>query len=236
MAFHPRRPSDIHQHTAGAAGAVVAVPAPDALRGATTLPDQRTPPTLEGTAPTTVKVTGEPDIESLLWDEHSALFWSQHLGRYSGTMRGRVDRYALLAAVISAVTGAAVWVTVSSLTGVWPQLLVTAVAVTSTIVALVPKQLNYGDAADKATGLSVRYLHVLHKLASARLALSADRPGAAELAAAAIAEFEAVRADKEHLRPTRASSRRSTRWSAALLEVGEVDGVPSLVAKVPRSE
>ena len=207
-----------------------------ARAGETTVPEQRTSTAVEAASRGTVQVTGEPDVQSLLWDEHSALFWTQHLGRYSGRMRGRVDGYALAAAVISAVTGAAVWATVSSLTGVWPQLLVTAVAVTSTIVALVPKQLNYGDAADKASGLSARYLHVLHRLRSARLAVSAGRPEAAELAAAAIAEFEAVRADKEHLRPYPKKLQAQHELECTNLQVGEVDGVPSLVATTPRRE
>lgn len=207
----------------------------DQLAEEATVPEQRTPATVGATPSGTVTVTEEPDVESLLWDEHSALFWSQHLGRYSGTMRGRVDGFALAAAVVSAVTGAAVWTTVSSLSGVWPQVLVTAVAVTSTIFALVPKQLNYGDAADRASGLSVRYLHVLHRLRAARLALSADRPGAGELVAAAIAEFEVVRADKEHLRPYPKKLRDEHELECSRLEVGTLNGVPSLVARTPRA-
>jgi hypothetical protein len=179
----------------------------------------------------TVVSAGPPDLESLLWDEHSALFWSQRIGRYVARMRAHVDAYAIAAAVVSGITGAAVWTTVSSWTGIWPQLLVTAIAVGASILALVPKQLNYGDAADKAAGLSEKYLHVLHQLRSARLALAASEKCGPQMAADAIAKFE-VRAAKESLRPYPQKLQREKEREVAKLMVGQDNlGRPALVAR-----
>lgn len=139
--------------------------------------------------------------DTLTYDEVSAVFWSEHLGAYGRKMRTRSDNFAIAAAVISTITGAAIWTTVSDSTEVWAQAIVTGMAVAAAVVALVPKLKGYSDCATNIPTVSAKYGRALLKLRLAHDKLSAGEPGARDEAIKAIQEFYDVRDEKEKLTP-----------------------------------
>ncbi|MGZ4594329.1 MAG: hypothetical protein ACXV3C_10700 [Actinomycetes bacterium] len=132
---------------------------------------------------------------------HSAEFWSQKLGGYSAQMARRANTFAYVAAALSAVTGAAIWTTLSDSTEIWAQIVVTAMAVVAAIVALIPKQAGYGDCATQAAKLSGDYGGALIALSAALDHLDEGRAGAEDEAQKALAAFKTIRDAKEALRP-----------------------------------
>lgn len=139
--------------------------------------------------------------DTLTYDEKSCVYWSEHLSSYGAKMRSRSDSYAVAAAVISAITGAAIWTTVSHSTEIWAQLIVTAMAVAAAIAALMPKLKGYSDCATNAPSLASKYGRHLTKLRRAHDDLNAGIPGAAERAWSAVNEFYDIRDEKEKLTP-----------------------------------
>lgn len=133
--------------------------------------------------------------------ERSATFWAEHIGHYASDLQQRADNYAIAAAILSTVTGLAVWPLITSSTDWWGQLIVSAMALAAAIVATVPKTRNYADGARTATTLAVEYAHHVGALRDALDSLKHDnRPDDAALEKIRGA-FEATRAQKEALRP-----------------------------------
>ena len=91
--------------------------------------------------------------KSLIYEEHSAEFWSTHLGRYGGEMSAKANRFAMAAAAVSALTGAAVWTTLSDSKNPWAQILVTLMAVVVAVLAMWPTQAGYSECASQAATL-----------------------------------------------------------------------------------
>lgn len=141
------------------------------------------------------------------YEIHSALFWSERLGGYGSEMARRANRFALAAALLSALTGAAVWTTLSESQGVVAQLVVTAMAVASAGLAMWPSAAGYAECSKQSAALASDYGQVLVRLRRAMDHMHASHRTNVlpkELAAevdGAIEEFQKVRARKEALRP-----------------------------------
>ena len=139
--------------------------------------------------------------KTLRYEEHSAEFWSQNLGLWSAKMRARADAFAIGAAILSAMTGGAVWTTLSDSTQIWAQVGVTAMAVAAAVAASVPKLRGYGDCAAQAADLAGRYGADLVALRFAHEHRRAHAAGADDEVKAAIDGFLKTRADKQKLSP-----------------------------------
>ena len=145
--------------------------------------------------------------DTLRYEKHSALFWSENLGGYSSKMTGRTNAFALLAALIAALTGLAVWATLADSSNWVAQLVVSVMALTAAGVGMWPNQANYAECAKEAAELAGEYGKVLVKLRRASDHLNEARKGSAAATAAdrevdkAIEEFQKIRARKESLRP-----------------------------------
>ncbi|MGA3058452.1 MAG: hypothetical protein ABSE70_10540 [Candidatus Limnocylindrales bacterium] len=130
----------------------------------------------------------------------SARFWADHMQLYSDWMQTVNDRYAIAAALISAVTGLAIWGTISHYDP-WAQLATSAMAFAAAAAAIIPKIRGYGDCALKAAPLSAEYGHSLGELENALEAVKSNLPRARATARQAVKDFEAVKAKKDALRP-----------------------------------
>ena len=139
--------------------------------------------------------------QTLTYDEMSSLFWSEHLARYGASMRKRSNNFAVAAAAVSTITGAAIWTTVSKSSETWAQILVGAIAVLAAILALVPKLWGYSDCATNAPTVGSKYGKQLENLRKAHDDLDAGVAGASDKAWAAILEFYDIREEKEKLTP-----------------------------------
>jgi hypothetical protein len=131
----------------------------------------------------------------------SARFWTSNLARYADRMQTLADRYAIAAAAISTVTGLAVWGTISSSVGLWGQVAVSLMAFAAAAAAFIPKTKGYGECAVKASSLSSDYGHVYGTLLDASKELQSGDSEAQTHARRAVDAFEAVRAEKQRLRP-----------------------------------
>ena len=144
---------------------------------------------------------------TLEYEIHSALFWSERLGGYGSEMSGLANRFALASALVSAATGATVWVTLTESKGVAAQLLVSVMAVVAAGLAMWPSAAGYAECAKQSAALSSDYGQVLVKLRKATDHVHASRRTnvlTKDLAAevdSAIDEFQKIRARKESLRP-----------------------------------
>ena len=133
--------------------------------------------------------------------EASARFWAEELGPFANQMNEHADRYALISAALSSLTGLAVWTTLVASTE-WPAvLLVSIVAFTSAFVALIPKIKGYSACAKAATALSSRYGAVLGELVDAAEMYRRNSPDASLYAEAVVKKFEEIRKEKEDLKP-----------------------------------
>lgn len=139
--------------------------------------------------------------DTLTYDEMSCVYWSEHLSSYGAKMRSRSDNFAIAAAIISTITGAAIWATVSQSAEIWAQAIVTAMAVAAAVTALVPKLKGYSDCATNAPAIASKYGRYLAKLRRAHDDLNAGIDGAAERAWAAVDVFYDIREEKEKLTP-----------------------------------
>ncbi len=144
---------------------------------------------------------------TLEYEIHSALFWSERLGGYGSGMSRLANRFALASALVSAITGATVWVTLTQTDGVFAQVLVSAMAVVAAGLAMWPTTAGYAECAKQSAALASDYGLALVKLRRAMDHLHASRRAnvlTKELDAevtAAIDEFQKIRARKEALRP-----------------------------------
>ncbi len=145
--------------------------------------------------------------ETLDYEIHSALFWSERLGGYGNEMARRANRFALMSAAVSALTGAAVWTTLKESDGVMAQVAVTAMAIVAAVLAMWPSTAGYAECSKQSTSLANDYAQVLIKLRKASDHLHSRRRSMVlpkQLGAEvdeAIAEFQQIRARKEALRP-----------------------------------
>jgi hypothetical protein len=131
----------------------------------------------------------------------SARFWAEGLGLYANSMSNRVDGWAITAAALSTVTGLGVWSTVAGSNKPEAVVAVSAVAFLSAIAALIPKIRGYADCAKNARTLSTRYGSALGDLMDALEMLRNGDMEAGAQAKAAVAKFEATRAEKGDLKP-----------------------------------
>jgi hypothetical protein len=133
--------------------------------------------------------------------EESARFWAKNLGFYAQTMRQRADNFAIISAILSGVTGLAVWTTIAASTK-WPAILVVSlVSISSSIVGVIPQIKKYGECAESAACLAPRYGNVLGKLTDALATFHNGHSHENELVEAVVKEFEAIKADKDKLKP-----------------------------------
>jgi len=133
--------------------------------------------------------------------EFSARFWSTRIALYAERMRKRADLYAIIAALLSTLTGLGAWSILAASTQ-WPAVLaVSLVALVAAAVAVIPQIKGYGACAEAAASLGPRYGHVLGELKDALEMLRAGHPDGPSRAQAAVEEFEDVRTAKEALRP-----------------------------------
>jgi hypothetical protein len=139
--------------------------------------------------------------KTLDYEEHSALFWSTHLGRYGGEMSAKANAFAVAAAGVSALTGAAVWTTLTDSTNGWAQAAVTMMAVVAAVLAIWPKQYGYTDCATQAAALSDAYAKSLVQIRQAHDDLDAHKLDAAKKVSEAQEAFRDTRKGKDLLRP-----------------------------------
>jgi len=133
--------------------------------------------------------------------EESARFWTTAIGPYAHRMRKRADNYAIIAALLSTLTGLGVWSTLAASTQ-WPAVLaVSIVALIAAAVTVVPQIKGYAACAEAVAGLGPRYGHVLGELMDALDMLRRGDSNALAPLRQAVDEFEKVRADKQALKP-----------------------------------
>lgn len=140
--------------------------------------------------------------------EESARFWAVELGPFANRMNDLADRYALWSAGLSALTGLGVWSTLVAST-LWPVVvLVSAVAVASAVVAMVPRVKGYGDRAKAAASLAPRYGNVLGELIDVRQMFEKNNPDAPAVAKLVVERFESLKREKDTVKgvPVRAAS------------------------------
>ena len=91
----------------------------------------------------------------------------------------------------------------------WPVVvLVSAVAVASAVVAMVPSVKGYGDRAKAAASLAPRYGNVLGELIDVRQMFEKNNPNAAEVAKLVVERFESLKREKDTVKgvPVRTAS------------------------------
>jgi hypothetical protein len=74
-------------------------------------------------------------------------------------------------------------------------------SIATALVTAIPKIKGWSECAGAVPGLASKYGHTIGELQNARVALATGLPGAEELAAKARGEFEAVRNEKNQLKP-----------------------------------
>jgi hypothetical protein len=133
--------------------------------------------------------------------EVSARFWASEIGSYAQHMRELADRYAIVSALLSTLTGLGVW-SILAASNRWPAVLaVSLVALAAAAVALIPKNKGFGACAEAAASLEPRYGHILGDLKDALELLKRDPAAGQALALQAVTDFEQVKAAKATLKP-----------------------------------
>jgi hypothetical protein len=144
----------------------------------------------------------QPVSESRVQEcEVSARFWATKILLYAQHMRALSDRYAIFAAILSAVTGLGVWTTLAASTQWLPVLVVSLVSLAAAAVAIIPQVKGYGTCAEAATALGPRYGHVLGELKDALGMLHNNHQDGPSFASQAVKDFEEVKAAKDALKP-----------------------------------
>jgi hypothetical protein len=144
---------------------------------------------------------GAVSEERVLECKASARFWATHLGPYADEMDRRGDAYAIAASVLSAITGLAVWTTLSKSTEMAAVVVVSLVAFSSAVVGQIPKIKGYSECAKTSRELSSAYGDAYGDLCDAAARLKQGDPNAATEAGKMVEEFQAVRDKKEALKP-----------------------------------
>ena len=133
--------------------------------------------------------------------EVSARFWATEIGPYAERMRKRADHYAIISALLSALTGLGVWSTLVTSTQWLAVLAVSLVALFAAAVSVIPQIKRYGQCAGAATSLGPRYGHALGELMDALEMLRTGHSDGSSRARQAVELFEKVKAAKDSLRP-----------------------------------
>jgi hypothetical protein len=131
----------------------------------------------------------------------SAKFWTDEIGGYGQRMRERADFYAILSAILSAVTSLGVWSTVAASTRPIAIVAVSSIGVLAAVVAIIPTIKGYGGCAEKAAALAPEYAHVKGDLMDALTALHDDPKSGKVRANNAVKDFEKIKREKDALRP-----------------------------------
>jgi len=140
-------------------------------------------------------------VKTLLECEDSARFWTAKLPSYGQKMQNLADRYAIGAAALAALTALGVWGTLADSTQILAAVAVSVASIATALVTAIPKIKGWAECAGAVPGLVARYGHTIGDLENARAALTHGLAGADRQAERARAEFEAVKADKQRLRP-----------------------------------
>jgi hypothetical protein len=133
--------------------------------------------------------------------EESARFWSGKLPSYGQRMRNLADRFAIIGAGLAAVTSLTIWGTLADSNQLLAVVAVSIMSIATALVTAVPKIKGWAECAGAAPGLASKYGHAIGELQDARVAIANGLPGADKQAAKARDEFEAVRKEKEYLKP-----------------------------------
>ncbi|WP_199512602.1 hypothetical protein [Nucisporomicrobium flavum] len=130
----------------------------------------------------------------------SSTYWAQRLPQFADRMQRRADAFAISAALLSALTGLAVWAALSSTEDWWGQAAVSFVAMAAAAIGIVPKVKNYGETAGKARELSSQYGSIKGRLADA---LEWARAGGYDdgFLRQLVNDFEAAKRSKDSLSP-----------------------------------
>jgi hypothetical protein len=131
----------------------------------------------------------------------SARFWANHLNSYSEQMQSRADIYAIIASLISTITGLTAWQMIATSPKLWAQVLVAVMAFAAAVVAFIPKVKGYNDCAVKSAPLSTEYGKVYGDLLDALSELQSGNPNAQFHAQAAVDAFQRAKEKKDALRP-----------------------------------
>jgi hypothetical protein len=140
----------------------------------------------------------QPRVEEC---ERSARFWALELAPWADEMSALADRYAIVAAILSALSGLAVWPVIEGLPGLKGRIIVSVVALASSVSILIPKIRGYAECAKSAFSIGERYGDVLGALVDAREKFVAKDPNAPMLGRLAVEKFQEVRKAKEALKP-----------------------------------
>ncbi len=125
----------------------------------------------------------------------SSGFWVTELPRYAEREQRSADFWALLAGLVSAVTGLSLWPLMETPTTLG-QIVFSAGALFAAVSALVPRIFNFGEMAGQARELTSRYGRVLGDLVDLSQADEFDTPQARAI----VEEFEAIKERKDSLR------------------------------------
>jgi hypothetical protein len=147
--------------------------------------------------PESEKISEQNLIECIV----SARLWTTRLGPYSAKMQAMADRYAIVAALISVITGLTAWGSIAGSPKLWAQVLVGLMAFAAAAAAVIPRITGYSDCAVKAAPLSTEYGKVLGKLLNALDEMLSDSPDAQVHSRAFIDDFDETRARKQALKP-----------------------------------
>jgi hypothetical protein len=147
------------------------------------------------------EVTGPISIERVQKCVTSAEFWAPRIEVYGQSMRKRANFYAIVSALLSILTGLAVWTKVAASTEPLIVVIVAVVAFAAAAATAIPQIIGYGVCAGAATSLGPRYGHAQGELIDALAALKKDPDGAQAFARKAVEEFESVKAAKALLQP-----------------------------------
>lgn len=133
--------------------------------------------------------------------EQSARFWSASLPKYGQQMRDRANTCAIWSALLAAVTSLSVWGALADSKQLFAVVTISLTSIATSMLTAVSKIKGWAECAGAAPVLASKYGHVIGELQNARVALQAGLPGAAEQASKARVEFEAIRGEKNSLKP-----------------------------------
>ena len=145
----------------------------------------------------------------------SATHWADQLPVFANRMQRLADRYAILAAILSAITGLAAWGAIAQSGSGWARGLAALVGLTAAVVGIVPRVKNYAEAASKSRELASQYGSIKGRLLDAQAWLG---HGASDVVLRQlVADFESVKKSKDLLvpYPAEAQAARNEQKAAA---------------------
>ena len=128
------------------------------------------------------------------------MFWSENIGLYADKKRSAATIFAVIAAVLSGITGLGVWATLTESVRLYAVIAVSLVGFATVFAAAVLKYGGYAESAAAAAPLTSEYGHVRGELVDALAVLkSAELPEAHLQASEAVTQFEEVKRKKDEL-------------------------------------